>query len=62
MVVLPSMSKQFIFLEVGCGYCCSAKVPKESFAELMLSEAFQALSKSEQDIFLMLMTQLMVDQ
>ena len=32
-------------------YGCSAKVPKEAFAELQ--EAFQALSKPEQDIFLM---------
>ena len=39
------------FLETGCNCGCSAKVPKESFAEL--HEAFQALSKSEQDNFLM---------
>ena len=32
-----------------CG--CSSKVPKEKFSGL--HEAFQALSKSEQDIFLM---------
>ena len=30
---------------------CSSKVPKEAFAEMR--EAFQALSNSEQDIFLM---------
>ena len=39
------------FLRKGCNCGCSAKVPKESFAELR--EAFQALSKLEQDIFLM---------
>ena len=39
------------FLERGCHCGCSAKVPKESFAELR--EAFQALSKPEQDAFLM---------
>ncbi|CAG8581488.1 14246_t:CDS:2 [Ambispora leptoticha] len=39
------------FLENGCGCGCSAKVPKERLAEL--HEAFQALSKPEQDIFLM---------
>ena len=35
------------FLEIGC----SKKIPREKFAEL--HEAFQALSRSEQDIFLM---------
>ena len=35
------------FLELGCNCGCSTKV----FAELR--EAFQALSRSEQDIFLM---------
>ena len=39
------------FLEKGCNCGCSAQVPKESFAELR--EAFQALSKPEQDSFLM---------
>jgi hypothetical protein len=39
------------FLEKGCHCGCSHKVSKESFAELQ--EAFQALSKSEQDSFLM---------
>src|SRR5690349_16505028 len=39
------------FLKMGCVCGCSSKVPKEKFAELR--EAFQALSKSEQDIFLM---------
>ena len=44
------MNKQFVFWR-GC-YCgCSAKVPKGSFAKL--HEAFQALSKPEQDSFLM---------
>ncbi|CAG8707195.1 3724_t:CDS:2, partial [Ambispora leptoticha] len=39
------------FLEVGCGCGCSAKLPKEEFA--VLREDFQALTKPEQDIFLM---------
>ena len=39
------------FLEVGCKCGCSKLIPKEKFAELR--EAFQALSRSEQDIFLM---------
>jgi len=38
------------FLELGCNCGCSKKISKE-FAELR--EAFQALSRSEQDIFLM---------
>ena len=48
--------KAIEFLKVGCGCGCSSKVPKEAFAEMC--EAFQALSKSEQDIFLI--AQLMV--
>ena len=43
--------KAIHFLEIGYGCGCSAKVPREDFAELR--EAFQALSKTEQDIFLM---------
>jgi hypothetical protein len=43
--------KALHFLEEGCGCGCSAKVPKKDFAELR--EAFQALTKTEQDIFLM---------
>jgi hypothetical protein len=39
------------FLERSCHCGCSAKLPKESFAELR--EAFQSLSKPEQDAFLM---------
>ena len=39
------------FLEKGCHCGCSVKLPKEHFAELR--EAFQALSKPEQDAFLM---------
>ena len=39
------------FLERGCHCGCSIKVPKKSFAQLR--EAFQALSKPEQDVFLM---------
>ena len=41
--------KALYFLGVGCG--CSPKLPKEEFAELR--EDFQALTKPEQDIFLM---------
>ena len=43
--------KAIEFLKVGCSCGCSSKVPKEVFAEMR--EAFQALSKPEQDIFLM---------
>ena len=39
------------FLEIGCNCGCSKKIVRENFAELR--EAFQALSRSEQDIFLM---------
>ena len=40
-----------IFLKNRCNCGCSNKIPKEKFAEVR--EDFQALSKSEQDIFLM---------
>src|SRR5437867_4235250 len=43
--------KAIDFLEKGCDCSCSSRIPKEQFAELR--ESFQALSKSEQDIFLM---------
>ena len=43
--------KAICFLEVGCNCGCSKMIPREKFAELR--EAFQALSRSEQDIFLM---------
>jgi len=43
--------KAIHFLETGCNCGCSQKIPREKFAELR--EAFQALSNSEQDIFLM---------
>jgi len=43
--------KAINFLQNGCNCGCSNKLPKEKFAEMR--EAFQALSKSEQDIFLM---------
>ena len=49
--MMTEYEKAIEFLKVGCGCSCSSKVPKEAFAELR--EAFQALSKSEQDIFLM---------
>ena len=39
------------FLEISCNCGCSKKIPREKFAELC--EAFQALPRSEQDIFLM---------
>ena len=39
------------FLEIGCKCGCSKMIPREKFAELR--EAFQALSNTEQDIFLM---------
>ena len=43
--------KAIRFLEVGCNCGCSEMIPRENFAKLR--EAFQALSRSEQDIFLM---------
>ena len=43
--------KAIRFLERGCNCGCSKMIPREGFAELR--EAFQALSRSEQDIFLM---------
>ena len=43
--------KAINFLEKSCKCGCSSRIPKEEFAELR--ESFQALSKSEQDIFLM---------
>ena len=43
--------KAMRFLEIGCKCGCSKMIPREGFAELR--EAFQALSRSEQDIFLM---------
>ena len=45
------MEKATRFLEIGCNCGCSKIIPRENFAELR--EAFQALSRSEQDIFLM---------
>ena len=43
--------KAIRFLEIGCKCGCSKNIQRERFAELR--EAFQALSRSEQDIFLM---------
>ena len=43
--------KAMHFLDIGCVCGCSKIIPRENFAELR--EAFQALSRSEQDIFLM---------
>jgi hypothetical protein len=48
---LTEYEKALHFLEVGCGCGCSSKLPREEFAELR--ESFQALTKTEQDIFLM---------
>jgi len=39
--------KAIRFLETGCNCGCSKKIPRERFAELR--EAFQALSRFEQD-------------
>ena len=50
-IIMNEYEKALHFLEVGCGCGCSTKMPKEAFAEMC--KAFQALSKSEQDIFLM---------
>ena len=49
--MMTEYEKAIEFLKVGCGCSCSSKVPKEAFAKMQ--EAFQALSKPEQDIFLM---------
>ena len=51
MVMMTEYEKAIEFLKVGCGCSCSSKVPMEAFAEMR--EAFQSLSKPEQDIFLM---------
>ena len=50
-IIMNEYEKALHFLEAGCGCSCSTKMPKEEFAELR--EDFQALTKSEQDIFLM---------
>src|SRR5215204_5948088 len=49
--IMNEYEKALQFLELGCGCGCSAKLPREEFAELR--EAFQARTKPEQDIFLM---------
>ena len=43
------VEKVMCFLEIGCNCGCSKMIPRKRFAELR--EAFQALSRSEQDIF-----------
>ena len=48
---LTEYEKAIRFLEVGCNCGCSNMILRKKFAELR--EAFQALSRSEQDIFLM---------
>ena len=50
-IIMNEYEKALHFLEAGCGCGCSTKMPKEEFAELQ--EDFQALTKFEQDIFLM---------
>src|SRR3954471_11042521 len=50
MAMITEYEKAIEFLKIGCGCGCSSKVPKEAFAEMC--EAFQALSKPKQDIFL----------
>ena len=49
--IMNEYEKALHFLEVGCACACSIMMPKEKFAELR--EDFQALTKPEQDIFLM---------
>ena len=51
--------KAICFLEVGCNCGCSKMIPREKFTELR--EAFQALSRSEQNIFLMAQLKAMND-
>ena len=48
---LTEFEKAIRFLELGCNCGCSKMILREKFADLR--EAFQALSRSEQDIFLM---------
>jgi len=43
--------KAIHFLEIGCKCGCSKMILREKFAELCDSEMFQALFRSEQDIF-----------
>ena len=50
-IIMNEYKKALHFLEAGCGCGCSTRLPKEEFAELR--EDSQALTKSEQDIFLM---------
>lgn len=49
--IMNEYEKALHFLEAGCSCGCTTKMPKEEFAELR--EDFQALTKPEQDIFLM---------
>ena len=51
--------KAIRFLELGCNCGCSKMILREKFADLR--EAFQALSRSEQDIFLMAQLKAMND-
>jgi hypothetical protein len=47
-----SYEKAIRFLELGCNCGCSQKIPREKSLPSYV-RSFQALSRSEQDIFLM---------
>jgi hypothetical protein len=51
MIMGTEYKKAIEFLKVGCNCNCSSNIPMKAFAEMR--EAFQALSKPEQDSFLM---------
>ena len=51
MVVQPNMKRQSVFWRQVAIVVVRKKIPRERFAELR--EVLQALSRSEQDIFLM---------
>ena len=52
--------KAMRYLEIGCNCGCSKTILREKFADLR--EAFQTLSRSEQDIFLMAQLKAMVEK
>jgi len=51
-IIINKYEKTLQFLEVGCSYNCLIKMSKEEFAKL--HKVFQAFTKFEQDIFLMI--------
>ena len=51
IIIRLNMKKTMRFLRLDCNCGCSKKILREKFVELR--EAFQALSRPEQDIFLM---------